>query len=58
MANSVDLDQKSLIWVYNVCQNLPVGKHRIITVTPKTGIGRGLLLAFILSYDAVYHQNA
>ena len=34
MANSVDTDQtaprRSLIWVYTVCPDLSVGKHRII----------------------------
>ena len=36
MANSADPDQTApLIWVYTVCPNLSVRKHRIITVNAK-----------------------
>ena len=32
MANSVDPDQSSLIWVYTVCLDLPIRKLKIFTV--------------------------
>ena len=34
IANSVDPERSSLIWVYTVCLDLPVQKLRIITVLP------------------------